>query len=416
MKINRAIPIIKQLVNTPIVCIFYLMLMLVACQEPTTKEESEFKARFVAEPSDFGSQGGEGRIKGFYTLTTPEGKVIEEGELAARDFQVQLVAGDSRFFSLDQVTKQFRVSATDTPSTYSLSIQPLRNKALEYFLEIKCAAKEKEVVPPPAFSPFIAKVYAYCPAPGQFVNKLPVYEEGSTTEQMAEVCFQRIGGEHKKLISLGGFGGYVIFGFDHRVENRIGSDIAILGNAFANAAEPGIVCVARDDNGNGLPDDAWYELIGSAHNDPRTIRNYEITYYRPQEETTSPTYILWRDNLGKEGYIPKNEFHTQSYFPLWLKEDSYTLKGTRLPNNAIKEGEIWKLPAFEWGYVDNLPNSAPEGSLFDIANAHDNAGNRVQLDGIDFVKVYTAVNQVAGLLGESSTEITHAYDVHLFQK
>ena len=42
----------------------------------------------------------------------------------------------------------------------------------------------------------------------------------------------------------------------------------------------------------------------------------------------------------------------------------------------------------------------------------DSEGNHVDLDQIDFVKVYTAVNQYAGWLGETSTEILNAYDLH----
>ena len=73
-------------------------------------------------------------------------------------------------------------------------------------------------------------------------------------------------------MSLGGFGGYVVVGFDQPVvndpRNPYGVDFTISGNAFEAAAkgywsEPGAVMVMRDDNGNGLPDDTWYELAGS---------------------------------------------------------------------------------------------------------------------------------------------------------
>lgn len=76
-------------------------------------------------------------------------------------------------------------------------------------------------------------------------------------------------------ITLGGYGGYVICGFDHTIVNVPGQyDLKILGNAFhANAnpnpeapeeggsCEPGIVMVAYDRNKNGIADDdEWYEL------------------------------------------------------------------------------------------------------------------------------------------------------------
>ena len=44
--------------------------------------------------------------------------------------------------------------------------------------------------------------------------------------------------------------------------------------------------VSVDVNGNGLPDDEWYELAGSEYQKPSTIKNYEITYYRPDEAKT----------------------------------------------------------------------------------------------------------------------------------
>lgn len=115
------------------------------------------------------------------------------------------------------------------------------------------------------------------------------------------------------MISLGGFGGYVVVGFDHTITNVTGKrDFRVLGNAFYSAAnpdsdapeggscEPGVIMVAYDKNQNGMPDeDEWYEIAGSAHedaalelwydkavaagNDVETYRNYEITYYRPEK-------------------------------------------------------------------------------------------------------------------------------------
>ena len=47
------------------------------------------------------------------------------------------------------------------------------------------------------------------------------------------------------IVSLGGFGGYIIFGFDHDIPNKAGRDFKILGNAFNSSAEPGIVYVSN---------------------------------------------------------------------------------------------------------------------------------------------------------------------------
>ena len=45
--------------------------------------------------------------------------------------------------------------------------------------------------------------------------------------------------------------------------------------------------------------------------------------------------------------------------------------------------------------------------------AIDAKGNKVHLPGIDFVKVYNGLNQQCGWLGETSTEVMGAIDLHL---
>ena len=77
------------------------------------------------------------------------------------------------------------------------------------------------------------------PAPGQFVNIMPLYEEGDTEEDMCRKARESISGTNDIMISLGGYGGYVTFGFDHTVVNVPGQkDFKILGNAFYADANP----------------------------------------------------------------------------------------------------------------------------------------------------------------------------------
>lgn len=308
--------------------------------------------------------------------------------------------------------------------------------------------------PTQAQSPYIAKVFDYLPAPGQFVNELPKYAAGDTYETMVAKAGKELIGEDANTITLGGWGGYVVLGFDHTIVNVPGRrDFRILGNAFgANAnprpnapfggsCEPGIIMVAYDKNKNGKPDeDEWYEIKGSGNftaenegwyaaavnnnNDVRTFRNYEMTYSRPTTETpnTAPqnfvsisNYINWTDNQGQQGYKIKNTFHAQSYYPAWVKEDKLTYKGIRLANNSIdesKQGSYYVLYAFRYGYVDNYPN-AHDNSGIDIDWAIDKSGNKVNLPGIDFVKVYNGIDQENGWLGETSTEISRGEDLHL---
>ena len=54
-------------------------------------------------------------------------------------------------------------------------------------------------------------------------------------------------------------------GFDHSIANGEGADIVVKGNMHEGSSEAGIVWVSQDTNGNGQPDDEWYELRGSEY-------------------------------------------------------------------------------------------------------------------------------------------------------
>lgn len=295
--------------------------------------------------------------------------------------------------------------------------------------------------PPPTkpFSPGVTRVLDYRPAPGQFVNKLPMYEDGDTQETMNKKVLALVGGSNSSVITLGSWGGYVVVGFDHTIANVAGKrDFRVLGNTFVGSSEAGIVYVAYDKNKNGKPDaDEWYEIAGSATLDPtkeswyndqmgrkfdvKTYRDYAVSYQRPTAETPKEIaeYIRWRDNKGGNGWIPKNSFHEQTYYPQWIKESSYTLSGTRLPQNAYNKGTA-KDPlffglAFGYGYADNVPNT-DRGATIDIDWAIDKAGKPVHLPGVDFVRVQTGVLQVNGWIGENSTEFAGIQDLHILKE
>lgn len=286
------------------------------------------------------------------------------------------------------------------------------------------------------YSPWITKVYEYCPAPGQFVNEMPQYEEGDTYADILQKCEESISGKNDVMISLGGYGGYVTFGFDHTVVNRPGKkDFRIWGNAFyellnpdekGGSAEPGIVMVSYDVNMNGIPDDPWYELAGSEYHKPETFHNYTLTYRRPpigkvpepddSGYLTDVTYIPWSDSRGDSGFMARNVFHTQDYWPRWTDSDTISFTGTLLAPNAVDtsgQGTYYVLYSYDWGYVDNHPNDFADLNSFDIDWAVDADGNQVSLPGVDFVRVYTGLNQQCGWLGETSTEICRGQDLHI---
>ncbi|MEA4918295.1 PKD-like domain-containing protein [Proteiniphilum sp.] len=311
----------------------------------------------------------------------------------------------------------------------------------------------------PTQTPYISQVFDFLPAPGQFVNELPRYAKGDTHKDMVRKAGESLIGRDANMVSLGGWGGYVTFGFDHTIVNVPDRrDFRISGNAFAassnpdpkasfgGSCEPGIVMVAYDKNKNGKPDeDEWYEIKGSANftveketwypkavdnkNDTNTIRDYEMTYYRPKFETpeqageidnpdsfvTIQNYIRWTNNKGQEGYKVKNVYHSQSYYPAWITDDQLTYRGIRLAQNGIDEsnsGSYYVLYAFGYGYVDNYPNTH-DNSGIDIDWAIDKQGKKADLPGIDFVKVYNGIDQENGWLGECSTEVGRGEDLHL---
>lgn len=261
------------------------------------------------------------------------------------------------------------------------------------------------------YSNKITKVFEYLPAPGQFINVLPLATIDDTAETMRVKAEQKL--TANSMITLGGFGGYVTFGFDHTVINKEGNDFTVLGNAFANNAEPGIIMVSYDANGNGLADDEWYEIAGSEYNKDTTIKNYEITYHKPVVEPTDasePNYIKWTDNQGNTGYLAKNRYHTQSYYPFW-KGETLTLKGSLLKSTMVKTS-YWISPAYEFGYADNWPNTDAKSQI-DISWAVDKDGKAVQLKGVDFVKVYNSNRAENTSTGEQSTEVAGFKDLNL---
>lgn len=266
------------------------------------------------------------------------------------------------------------------------------------------------------YTKYIAQVFDYLPSVGQFVNKLPAFIEGDTQAEMTAKAGAELVGKETGLISLGGYGGYVVFGFDHTILNKANvRDFKVLGNGFAGSSEPGIVMVAYDKNKNGKPDeDEWYEIAGSEYQNPNTIKNYSIVFQKPTVEDVvpNPEYIKWTDNQGNSGFKTKNIYHKQSYYPLWYKQNELKFSGTLLPNNYTENNGIWTGKQYAYGYADNAQNDS-EDSNIDIDWAVDKNGNPVKLMGIDFIKIYTGTNQEAGWLGEISTEVTGAYDLHL---
>jgi len=273
------------------------------------------------------------------------------------------------------------------------------------------------------------KVYEYLPAPGQFIGEPASAFSGveSTLAEANAYAEKRLA--EGKYVSLGAWGGYVIVGFDHSVPVNMGVDnLAVQGNAFFNVGtdaggsnEPGIIYVMQDVNGNGLPDDEWYELRGSETGAAGTWQDYAVTYYRP---ASSAMGVQWTDNRGNQGtvdYIKAS--HTQPYYyPTWVTADSYTLRGTRLQARTTFDAGVWNNAAFGWGYADNMGSDLLNAGSTDgegqrngirLENAMNANLAAMTLQYIDFVKIQTGVSSKAGWTGEVSTEICAVEDLSI---
>jgi hypothetical protein len=252
-------------------------------------------------------------------------------------------------------------------------------------------------------SPYITKVFDYQYAPGQHAQTLAYGKDGSDFI-----------GNTSAYVMLGGWGGYIAAGFDHTISNEKGYDFGVFTQP-SSSSEPAVVFVMKDLNGDGQPNDSeWIELKGSEFEHSETIRDYEVTYFKPAEGE----YVRWEDNQGNSGELVPG-YGNDSW---WWHEDQeqVTLKGVKLPYSHFEDGpENWTnyTDRFQWGYAENYlgedhdPNL--KANLFDISNAVDQEGNAVELSGIDFIKVQNGVFQVAGWLNEISTEVKGAFDYRM---
>ena len=294
--------------------------------------------------------------------------------------------------------RKFRFSATPSPlervgerSKLQLPIFYL----LLLFAIVGCKQNEPE-----ATSKYITKVFEYVYAPGQHASIANIADSANFV------------GEPKtdKWVYLGGFGGYIIAGFDHNVKNETGADFEVYALA-GQAPEPAIVYVMSDTNADGLPNETWYELKGSQFDNSQ--RNYWVCYHKA---TTDTTNITWTDSKGNAGELVSG-FGGASSAKWWWKStaaDSIKFEGTRLPDAYDLVSSNWVVPVgrFAWGYAENLQGTDYEKATYanklDIANAVDSTGNAVVLPHIRFIKVQSAVFQQAGRLNEVSSEVRGA--------
>ena len=266
----------------------------------------------------------------------------------------------------------------------------------------------------------VNRIYEFMPAPGHQVNGYIIvgdsYPEDCTHDQACDSVLAHF--SRRWSISLGSQGGYVIAGFDHSVRNSGGDyDLCIKGNPFSYQSEPGIIWVSQDDNGDGLPNDQWFELAGSEYGTANHTTDYFITYYRPSARRSASA---WRDSFGNTGYVPYLSYWNPHdfYWQPWVEGDERTYFGSFLADHSTYVNGYSDIPPYDWGYVDNLGSDfidGPAGKMnyFRLSNARTFDGQPANLEYIDFIKIQTAQIGSTPNLGDISTEIYYISDYHM---
>ena len=310
-------------------------------------------------------------------------------------------------------------------------------------------------------------LYAYLPAPAQFVN------EGVTTGGWGD-AYDSTGttlkGTSATGVSLGFFGGYAVYEFENPIADDpthpYGADFIVYGNAFWNNSEAGCIQVSQgpDDNGNW----EWYDIAGSMYYTKSTPNaSIKFTNPNPNEDKGITTagatstladvsYDLTVNGTTTPGTVTKNTFHNHSWFPLnanyftasgsraaMAKVDEFsfvsrTLNSDNITNTLTFTGTLLnnypgtgKTDQIGFGYCDVHPNKTLGGTIaynpyqtftsssdydtkvagtsggdpIDIAWAVKSNGTPAKLGSIKYVRIYTGMAQMNGIFGEISTEV-----------
>jgi hypothetical protein len=270
-----------------------------------------------------------------------------------------------------------------------------------------------------ATSPFATRVLEYSAAPGQFVND-PFFNEPE------KAIGPPSGGgtsapNNESIVTLGGFGGYIVLGFDHTVMddplNSFGLDAIVFSNAYwvggnpdRHWAECATIEISRDENANGLADDAWY-LIPGSHLTPPLARSSHIW----NSGTTTNAFQLPADPFGAmvvvnpvAGTGNEGIYGYAEYSPTLFLGD---MDGNdEIDDENVAPEEFYTVPddPFEVGMT---PGSGG-GDAFDIAWAIDpTTGEPTNLEGFDFIRITTPIHIILPSIGEKSAEIDAVADV-----
>lgn len=303
-----------------------------------------------------------------------------------------------------------------------------------------------------------AALYAYLPAPAQFVN------EGVTTGGWGDAYDSNgtVKATSSTGVSLGFFGGYAVYEFENPIADDpthpYGADFIVYGNAFWNNSEAGCIQVSKDGA-------TWYDIAGSMYY-TKSTKGATITYTNPNA-TEDAGITAAGSNLGTmaavnytlngtAGTVTTNTFHNHSWFPLnanyfaasgsraaMAKLDEFSFVSRTLASNGVTDKLTFtgtlltdypgtgKTDQIGFGYCDVHPNKTLGGTIaynpyqtftsssdydtkvagtsggdpIDIAWAVNPDGTPANLDSIRYVRIYTGMAQMNGIFGEISTEV-----------
>ena len=117
--------------------------------------------------------------------------------LSGSAYRWSLVAPDGTATEL--ATTRDYIFLTADEGTYRLQFDII-DDATPYSFSFTVHVVHEEV----EYSPYITRVYDYCPAPGQFVNEMPRYEEGDSYADMLQKAEECISGTNDVMITLCG--------------------------------------------------------------------------------------------------------------------------------------------------------------------------------------------------------------------
>jgi hypothetical protein len=210
--------------------------------------------------------------------------------------------------------------------------------------------------------------------------------------------------------SLGAVGGYLVWQVeDHRAEYFID------GNPMEHWSEAGVVWVQEDNNGNGLPDETWYELYGSDDFNSwksQITRRFAITYVKCPDSTENVNTfaqtvrdVYWADAKGRAGMM-------RAGWPVsWgVPGDRVTYTGTLLRDDPARNpwSARYPLDGFDYGYADTYCRQQGRYGKFRVTDARRADGSPVTLTNVRFIKVQTGIFMYGGSVGDVSTEVYSA--------